>query len=226
MRSSLKYLTGLAAFSIICAAAPAQAAHEDEGPYSDLAPASAAPANGADANFLNLFSSWQQMDGGASRAAAVAIPSGKPVANLSLTSTFGVRSDPFNGRARMHSGIDIPNPAGTPVYATADGVVGRAERAGGYGNLVQIEHGNGLETRYGHLSRILVEANAHVHKGQLIGLVGSTGRSTGPHLHYEVRVAGQAVNPVPFVQGNDYLLALNTKPPVAMGGPEHDDGDD
>ena len=147
------------------------------------------------------------------------LPSGRPVDKLSLTSNFGVRSDPFNGRARMHKGIDIPGPVGTPIYATADGVVNRAQWVNGYGNFVEIEHGNGMETRYGHMSKLLVEPNTRVHRGQMIGLMGSTGRSTGSHLHYEVRVEGAAVNPLPFVVGNDYLLAMNTKPPVAMGGP-------
>jgi murein DD-endopeptidase MepM/ murein hydrolase activator NlpD len=124
----------------------------------------------------------------------------QPVDNVRLTSTFGVRSDPFHGGAAMHAGIDIPGPVGTPVYATADGVVGRAGVAGGYGNLVTLDHGKGIETRYGHLSKILVEPNTRVRRGQLIGLMGSTGRSTGSHLHYEVRIDGAAVNPVPFMQ--------------------------
>ena len=116
-------------------------------------------------------------------------------------------------------GIDIPGPVGTPIYATADGVVSRAGWANGYGNLVQITHGSGMETRYGHMSKLLVSPNSYVKRGQIIGLMGSTGRSTGSHLHYEVRVDGAAINPIPFVSGPDYLVAMNTKPPVAMGGP-------
>ncbi|AUW60464.1 hypothetical protein C1T17_19520 [Sphingobium sp. SCG-1] len=201
-----------------CAAAPASAAEED-GPYADVTAADLAPAAKAtnDAGFSSLFSSWKKMDNVAQ--SSVFIPSGRPVAKLSLTSNFGVRSDPFNGSARMHKGIDIPGPSGTPIYATADGIVSRAGWASGYGNLVEISHGNGMETRYGHMSKLIVAPNTHVRRGQLIGLMGSTGRSTGSHLHYEVRVAGNAVNPLPFVAGADYLMALNTKPPVAMGGP-------
>ena len=123
-------------------------------------------------------------------------------------------------RAAMHAGVDIPGPVGTPVYATADGMVDRAGTASGYGNLVEIDHGRGIQTRYGHLSRILVAPNTYVHRGQLIALMGSTGRSTGPHLHYEVRIDGHAVNPAPFLQNADYLLAVQDRAlrttPVAM----------
>src|SRR5262249_16884889 len=128
---------------------------------------------------------------------AISIPSMQPVHNLNFSSNFGVRSDPFRGVAAMHAGVDIPGPLGTPVYATADGIIARAGRASGYGNLVEINHGKGIETRYGHLSKILVTPNTRVHRGQLIALMGSTGRSTGSHLHYEVRIDGRAVNPVP-----------------------------
>ncbi|HEX7743375.1 MAG TPA: M23 family metallopeptidase [Sphingobium sp.] len=199
------------------AAMPAQAKTISDDPYGDASEINASPLGPADVGFSNLFSSLQRLDGGAKPANY--IPSGRPVEKLTMTSNFGVRSDPFNGGARMHKGIDIPGPVGTPIYATADGVVSRAGWASGYGNLVQISHGGGLETRYGHMSRLIVAANSYVHRGQLIGLMGSTGRSTGSHLHYEVRVDGQAVNPMPFVAGPDYLVAMNTKPPVALGGP-------
>lgn len=199
----------------LCAAAPAHASDDDD-PYGDV-PAQAAATGQVDLAFSNLFASLQRLDG--TPKAAAYIPSGRPVQKLSLTSNFGVRSDPFNGGARMHKGIDIPGPTGTPIYATADGVVSRSGWASGYGNLVQISHGSGMETRYGHMSKLLVAENSYVKRGQIIGLMGSTGRSTGSHLHYEVRVDGAAINPIPFVAGNDYLVAMNTKPPVAMGGP-------
>lgn len=202
----------------LCAAIPAQAKSVDDDPYGDASEINTSALGPADIGFANLFSSLQKLDGGA-RSASNNIPSGRPVQKLSLTSNFGVRSDPFNGGARMHKGIDIPGPAGTPIYATADGIVSRAGWASGYGNLVQISHGGGIETRYGHMSKLIVAANSYVHRGQLIGLMGSTGRSTGSHLHYEVRVDGQAINPMPFVVGPDVLVAMNTKPPVAMGGP-------
>ncbi len=236
------------ALSLLCAAAPASAkgpahsaivaADDEDGPDGEatqadyaavkqvITPATLLAGQGqgisngqsGDAGFANLFSSWKKMDN--VLQTAIFIPSGRPVEKLAyLTSSYGMRVDPFNGHARMHKGIDIPGPVGTPIYATADGIVQRAGWANGYGNLVQIGHGNDLETRYGHMSRIVVAANTRVHRGQVIGFMGSTGRSTGSHLHYEVRVAGAAINPIPFIAGADYLIALNTKPPVAMGGP-------
>lgn len=151
------------------------------------------------------FAVWKKLD--TPGVATIAIPSVQPVDRLSFTSNFGIRSDPFRGTARMHAGVDIPGPIGTPIYATADGMIERAGRAGGYGNMVEVDHGKGISTRYGHMSRILVEAGTRVERGQLIGLMGSTGRSTGSHLHYEVRIDGHAVNPAPFLTTGDYLLA-------------------
>lgn len=176
------------------------------GPYEPVPTAEAAAADQrADAQFRSLFVSWKKLD--SLQEAAIAVPSRQPVENIALSSSFGVRSDPFRGTAAMHAGVDIPGPLGTPVYATADGVVERSERAGGYGNLVELNHGKGIQTRYGHLSKLLVEPNTRVTRGQLIGLMGSTGRSTGSHLHYEVRMDGRAVNPIPFLQSGDALLA-------------------
>nr|WP_253343824.1 M23 family metallopeptidase [Sphingobium sp. OAS761] len=213
-QSAMKFFGALGMAVALGAAAPALASTDDDDPYGDVPAAQSAQV---DQGFSNLFASMQRLDG--QPKASAYIPSGRPVAKLSLTSNFGIRSDPFNGGARMHKGIDIPGPIGTPIYATADGVVSRAGWASGYGNLVQITHGSGMETRYGHMSKLLVAANTYVKRGQLIGLMGSTGRSTGSHLHYEVRVDGAAINPIPFVAGPDYLVAMNTKPPVAMGGP-------
>ena len=181
------------------------------GPYEPVsAEAAAAAAAGAttaegsaDAQFRSLFQTWQKLD--VLEQTVIAIPSMQPVENVRLTSSFGVRSDPFHGSAAMHAGIDIPGPIGTPIYATADGVIGRSGRFGGYGNLITVNHGKGIETRYGHLSKILVAANTRVRRGQLIGLMGSTGRSTGSHLHYEVRIDGAAVNPMPFMQNANVL---------------------
>lgn len=117
-----------------------------------------------------------------------------------VTSNFGVRSDPFHGGKKMHAGMDMGAPTGTPVYATGDGYVRRSRVAGGYGNLVEMDHGYGYQTRFGHLSKILVSEGQFVRRGQMIGLVGSTGRSTGPHLHYEVRIGGKAVQPANYMQ--------------------------
>lgn len=165
--------------------------------------ATAAAETSADAQFRSLFQTWQKLD--VLEQTVISIPSMQPVENVKLTSSFGVRSDPFHGSAAMHAGVDIPGPLGTPIYATADGVVGRAGRSGGYGNLITVNHGKGIETRYGHLSKILVASNTRVRRGQLIGLMGSTGRSTGSHLHYEVRIDGAAVNPMPFMQNANVL---------------------
>jgi murein DD-endopeptidase MepM/ murein hydrolase activator NlpD len=216
-RSAFKNLGAVGMVGALCAALPAQAENVADDPYGDASEINSNALGPADVGFSNLFASLQKLDGGA--RAANNIPTGRPVERLSLTSNFGVRSDPFNGSARMHKGIDIPGPVGTPIYATADGIVNRAGWASGYGNLVQISHGGGLETRYGHMSKLVAAPNSYVRRGQLIGLMGSTGRSTGSHLHYEVRVDGQAINPIPFVVGPDVLVAMNTKPPIAMGGP-------
>jgi murein DD-endopeptidase MepM/ murein hydrolase activator NlpD len=179
----------------------------------------------ADAQFRTLFQTWKKLD--ATQQGVIAIPSVQPVHSLSFTSNFGIRSDPFRGTAAMHAGVDIPGPLGTPIYATADGIIAHAGRQGGYGNMVEISHGKGIATRYGHLSKILVGDNARVVRGQLIALMGSTGRSTGSHLHYEVRIDGHAVNPVPFLTTADYLLAAQDRSvksiPVSTGGPAAQD---
>jgi murein DD-endopeptidase MepM/ murein hydrolase activator NlpD len=172
-----------------------------------------------DGAFHSLFLSWKKLDSISSQG-VMAVPSSKPVMTATYTSGFGVRSDPFRGSAAMHAGIDLAAPQGTAIYATADGIVARAEYSGGYGNLVEIDHGKGLQTRFGHLSRIVVHAGDRVQRGQLIALMGSTGRSTGSHLHYEVRIDGHAVNPVPFLQSADYVTAMQARAQLALGGPD------
>jgi len=134
-------------------------------------------------SFKALFDSWKKLD--QLQDGVIAVPSDKPVkVNVEFTSGFGVRSDPFRASAAMHPGIDLAGSYGTPVYATADGTVLRAGwNNGGYGNLVEVDHGRGITTRYGHLSGITVAAGQHVTRGQQIGRMGSTGRSTGNHLH-------------------------------------------
>ena len=113
-----------------------------------------------------------------------------------LSSSMGNRSDPFTGEKDFHPGLDISADKGDPVYATADGKVVNASAAGNYGNLVILDHGYGLETRYGHLSAFKVELGQTVKRGDLVGLVGSTGRATSSHLHYEVRANGRILNPL------------------------------
>jgi murein DD-endopeptidase MepM/ murein hydrolase activator NlpD len=177
------------------------------------------------ATFKALFNSWKKLD--QLQDGAIAVPSDKPVkADVTFTSGFGVRSDPFHFSAAMHPGIDLAGSYGTPIYATADGTVVRAGwNNGGYGNLVEIDHGRGITTRYGHMSAVLVHAGDHITRGQQIGRMGSTGRSTGNHLHYEVRIDGRAVNPIPFMRSTDYVLAMQRRQggasmdAVAIGGP-------
>ncbi|QIL01944.1 M23 family metallopeptidase [Sphingomonas sinipercae] len=183
------------------------------------------PFDGAgDPTFKQLFSSWKKLD--SLQNGAIAIPSEKPVRLAAFTSGYGVRSDPFKGGAAMHAGIDLSGPLGTPIYATAEGVVTNAGwNSGGYGNLIKIDHGRGIETRYGHLSSIGIQPGQKVTRGQLIGRMGSTGRSTGSHLHYEVRIDGRPVNPIPFMKSTDYLMAMkkggntHSMDQVALGGP-------
>jgi len=175
--------------------------------------------------FKSLFDSWKKLD--QLQDGVIAIPSDKPVrTNVSFTSGFGVRSDPFMNGAAMHPGIDLAGAFGTPIFATAEGTVLRAGwNAGGYGNMVEIDHGRGIITRYGHMSAVLVHAGDHVTRGEQVGRMGSTGRSTGNHLHYEVRIDGRPVNPIPFMKSTDYVLAMQRRAgaasmdAVAMGGP-------
>ncbi len=181
-------------------------------------------ASKADPTFKQLFNSWKKLD--TLQDGAIAVPSDKPVKTGAFTSGYGVRSDPFRGSSAMHAGIDLSGAVGTPIYATADGIVSNAGfNTGGYGNLIKIDHGRGIETRYGHLSRMSVYAGQRIKRGEMIGRMGSTGRSTGSHLHYEVRIDGRAVNPVPFMKSTDYLVAMqrraNNAPmeQIALGGP-------
>lgn len=136
------------------------------------------------------------------------VPYRKPVVGeVEFTSGFGVRSDPFLGRPAMHTGLDFRASTGDPVRATANGKVVSAGWSGGYGRMVEIDHGNGLSTRYGHLSEINVKVGESVKIGQAVGEVGSTGRSTGPHLHYETRIDGEAVDPQKFLRAGVRLSA-------------------
>lgn len=180
---------------------------------------------GNDEKFRSLFNNWQSLeDSNVPQLAAVAeaagqaglnasagrpsiaaigsvsIPSRMPVEGVKLTSSYGMRVHPVLGGRRAHKGIDLAGPVGTPIYATADGVISKAEWFSSYGLYVSIEHGGALQTRYGHMSRLNVASGQRVRKGEIIGFIGTTGRSTGPHLHYEVRVNGEAVNPIPYMQ--------------------------
>jgi murein DD-endopeptidase MepM/ murein hydrolase activator NlpD len=155
----------------------------------------AAPSVPGGANFA------QSSFGGA--ISSISIPSRVPVEGAHLTSGFGMREHPISGGRRPHEGVDLAVAVGTPIHATADGVIGRADWFGGYGLYVSIEHNGNVETRYGHMSRLNVAAGQEVHKGDIIGFVGTTGHSTGPHVHYEVRVNGEPVDPVPYMPASD-----------------------
>lgn len=135
-----------------------------------------------------------------------ALPSTLPARLEYISSGFGVRSDPFTGGAAFHAGLDFRGPVGAPIFAAADGTVAFAGVKQGYGNCVDIRHGNGLVTRYAHLSRIETRVGADVGAGTVIARLGNTGRSTGPHLHFEVRVNDRPVNPRPFLQGGPHVL--------------------
>jgi murein DD-endopeptidase MepM/ murein hydrolase activator NlpD len=135
-----------------------------------------------------------------------AVPVRKPIiGEIDLSSGFGMRMDPFVRGPAMHTGLDFRSNAGDPVRATANGTVTTAAWNGGYGRMVEIDHGNGFTTRYGHLSEINVKVGQSVRIGHIIGKVGSTGRSTGPHLHYETRIDGDAVDPQKFLRAGARL---------------------
>jgi murein DD-endopeptidase MepM/ murein hydrolase activator NlpD len=123
------------------------------------------------------------------------LPNGAPTSVAYNSSSYGWRIDPFTGYKAFHEGLDFPANSGTPIRAAADGIVSFAEHTPDYGNIVKIEHGSGLETRYAHASKLLVHVGERVAKGQEVAEVGSTGRSTGPHLHYEIRLNGESLDP-------------------------------
>jgi murein DD-endopeptidase MepM/ murein hydrolase activator NlpD len=135
-----------------------------------------------------------------SRLKTLMIPSSRPV-DVAVGSGFGFRADPFTGRGALHTGLDFPSPVGTEIHAAASGVVRTAELHPDYGLMLEIDHGNGLMTRYGHTSKILVKVGDLIHRGQVVAHVGTTGRSTGPHLHFEVLVDGVPQNPERFLAG-------------------------
>ena len=148
-----------------------------------------------------------------SAARTALLPRDAPLVEGFVGSGFGMRADPFTGQLAMHAGIDFAAPVGTPIYAAAGGVVASAERHPEFGNVVRIDHGNGLQTLYAHTMRFIVKAGDIVRKGQQIGFVGTTGRSTGPHLHFEVHVNGVPQNPL------RYLASAKPGSPLASLAP-------
>lgn len=229
VRNVLKLAVSAASAILVSAAAPALANTANSATTATSADVTQPLREGqpevvdtGDARFKSLFSSWTAMERtsptlgtGAEVTAysspipqrAVSVPSRMPLEGAALTSGFGMRTHPVLGGRRAHTGIDLAAPTGTPVYATADGVVSRADWYSSYGLYISVEHGASMQTRYAHLSRLAVAAGDNVKKGDLIGYVGSTGRSTGPHLHYEVRVDGVAVNPIPYMVESEAKLA-------------------
>ena len=139
------------------------------------------------------------------------IPSAWPVDGR-LMSHFGLRTDPFSGEGAFHSGVDLSAPRGTPVRAAGDGVIAHAEYSGRYGKLIVVDHGNGFQTYYAHLSGVDVVEGQTVRRGDTIGKTGATGRATSPHLHYEVRRAGTPVNPYPYMNRTMLAQARRSQP--------------
>lgn len=161
-----------------------------------------------DPRFTKLAMSLGRMD--AMERALAAIPTSMPAAVMMMSSGFGYRSDPFTGAGAMHNGLDFKGPIGTPILAAADGRITFAGSQGGYGNTIEITHANGLVTRYAHLSAFNVRHGQKVARGAQIARMGSTGRSTGSHLHFEVRLNGQAINPRKFLEANPDVLEVQS----------------
>ena len=152
-----------------------------------------------------------------------AVAAAQDASTLRVSSGFGLRADPLHGRAANHRGVDLPGAPGTPVLAAATGVVRVAGRRGGYGELIELAHPDGSATRYAHLSRILVQPGEMVEQGQVIGRMGSTGRSTGNHLHFEYRVGGVPVNPLRYLRTTPATpeTPLTNEPDRAAPFPPH-----
>lgn len=182
----------------LCMCATAMVGHAQAEPgHSAVEKNSSSLPSGSSEAFRDRMLDWTAPPAALSSTREVLrdVPGGR----LYISSPFGWRSDPIKGIQRRHAGVDLPGPPMTTVHATGAGIVRIAGRAGGYGNLVEIEHPGGVRTRYGHLARVLVSAGESVGQGEAIGRMGSTGRSTGTHLHYEVRVNGVAVNPLDYI---------------------------
>ena len=174
------------------------------GPFEPI-PSDADPATFRDGVKLALaqVEQFQSLQKSASN-----LPLMTPMSKGSITSRFGVRNDPFRRRPAMHNGIDFRAPTGQPTRATAPGKVISAGYNGGYGNMIEIDHGGGVTTRFAHLSKIIAKKGQSVGRGDVIGNAGSTGRSTGPHLHYEIRVNGRPIDPMTFIRAGEKLTPL------------------
>lgn len=173
-------------------------------------------ADDLDPRFQRLGLSLARM--GALEDGLAAVPHNLPASLEYISSGFGYRSDPFTGAAAFHAGLDFRGPIGAPIYAAAKGTVSFAGIRQGYGNCIEITHGNGLLTRYAHMSAFRARVGQTVAAGDTIGAIGSSGRSTGPHLHFEVRIDDQPVNPRPFLEGNTNVYAkAGSRTPASRG---------
>ena len=169
-----------------------------------LIPLFTGPGNKLDPRFARFGASLARMS--AMEQALVRIPNTLPASLDYISSGFGYRVDPFTGGGAFHAGLDFRGPIGAPILAAAAGTVSFTGVKQGYGNCVEISHGNGLLTRYAHMSRIMARVGQVVGPGRMIGAIGSTGRSTGPHLHFEVRIADRAVDPRPFLEAMPHVF--------------------
>ncbi len=166
--------------------------------------------NLGDPRFGKLANALQRMN--AMEQALASMPTTMPASQMLMSSGFGYRHDPFTGAGAMHSGLDFKGPLGTPILAAAAGQVTFAGVQSGYGNFVEITHANGLVTRYAHLSGFTVSLGQQVKRGVMVAKMGSTGRSTGSHLHFEVRLNGSAINPRTFLESNTDVFEVQAKP--------------
>lgn len=183
-----------------------QGRHAVGGPFVPVPAVGASPA--WDGAYLASLSTLDlEMERWSGLATAVrTLPFGSPIEDGWISSSFGHRTDPINGRRGYHKGLDFGGPWRAPIRATGDGVVTKAGRDGGYGNVVEIDHGMGIRTRYAHLACVLVEKGQKVRRNTVVGLMGATGRTKGAHLHYEVRVAGKPRDPRLFLKAGEHVL--------------------
>lgn len=185
-----------------------------EGPSDISAEGKIAPSfaeSVADYNYLRTANTLQ-MSSRRGFQTVGGTPNGWPVDGR-LLSSFGGRTDPFSGEGAFHTGVDISSPTGTPVRASADGIVIFTQMENGYGRLIKIDHGNGIETYYAHLSKFYVQEGQAVHRGEMIGAVGTSGRVTAPHLHYEVRIGHAPVNPYRYLANSPVFQQAARKEP-------------
>ncbi|MEO1046079.1 MAG: M23 family metallopeptidase [Pseudomonadota bacterium] len=185
--------------------------------------ASKKDADNMDPRFIRLGRKLARMD--ALERGLARIPSSEPADMNFISSGFGYRRDPFSGRAAMHNGLDFKGAYGQPIMAAARGRVIFSGWKGGYGRTVEIDHGNGLVTRYAHLSRLDTTVGSEVLEGAKIGAMGNSGRSTGTHLHFEVRMNGRAINPKPFLEAHNDVLKIQANAQQRTRTDDTDNGD-